>query len=55
MSMIRFDRLLRFILIVCFSTISVLYPHVARADAKTETDKIVTVLDRECINLKKDN
>jgi len=49
------DRtLFRIVCIVCVSGFVVLQCPWAQADTKTETDKIVAVLDKECVNLKKD-
>jgi cell wall-associated NlpC family hydrolase len=50
-----FDRtILKITFIACFSVLVVLRGPAAQADTKTETDKIAAMLDKECVNLKKD-
>lgn len=44
----------RSVLFLCFLLLIVLQCSAAQADTKTETDKISAILDKECVNLKKD-
>ncbi len=56
MRKINFDGIIhRSVLLACLSLFIVLQaPVVVQADTKIETDKLVTILDKECVNLKKD-
>lgn len=46
--------MLKIVFIACFSVFVVFHSHAAQAGTKTETDKIAAMLDKECVNLKKD-